>query len=145
MVKNRLRQTAANLSTAGGALSKSATGFIRQNKQNLHSNHARFEYVTGSYLQQSKKFLSEIQNKILPDVTRNLIRRKSDKLILYNTTIDLVDPENLLKKGYALVLRNEKIIKSVKDLDYGETIVTKLYDGRISSKILKIDTIKKNS
>jgi exodeoxyribonuclease VII large subunit len=142
LVKNRLRQNAVNLSSTSGTLSKAATGFIRQNQQNLQSDHTRFEYITGGYVQQAKKFLLDIQNKSLPDVTENLIRRKSDKLILFNTTINLVDPENLLKKGYALVLKDEKIIKTIKDLNCGDIIVTKLYDGRISSKIKKIDKIE---
>jgi exodeoxyribonuclease VII large subunit len=144
LVKNRLRQTAANLSSTSGALSKTATGFIRHNQQNLQSNHTRFEYFTGNYMQLAKKFIMEIQNKILPDFTKNLIRKKSDKLILYSTTVDLVDPENLLKKGYALILKDEKIIKSIKDLNYGDTIVTKLYDGRINSKIHKIVKIQRH-
>lgn len=144
IVKNRLRHTAGHLSSTSGSLSKTATGYIRHSQQNLQSRHIRFGYITNSYLQQTKKSLLETRNKILPDVTRNLIRKRSDKLELYNTTIDLVDPENVLKKGYAMVLKDGKIIKTINDLDYGDTIVTKLYDGRINSKIQNIDNIKKN-
>jgi exodeoxyribonuclease VII large subunit len=138
LVNNNLKQKARHLSLTGSALARSAGNFTRQKRQGIETSHARFGFGIKSFLLRLGKAEENIRINTLPDKTRNLIRKKTDKLLLLYTTTDLVNPENLLKKGYAMVLKNGKIIKTVNDINYNDIMETKLHDGRIESIVLKV-------
>ena len=52
-------------------------------------------------------------------------------------SIDLVDPKRVLKRGYSIVRKGSKIMKSAQDLKEGDVIESEFHDGRKTSKILK--------
>jgi exonuclease VII large subunit len=139
MVRNNLRHTASHLNSTGSLLAVTAFNFIRHNRQNLSSGNSRFGFAVKNHIQRLRTIEQDTKRRILPDNIKNMIRKNSDRLLLYHTTIGLVDPENLLKKGYAMILKNDRIVKSVNDLNYNDIMVTKLLDGRIESKVLKVN------
>lgn len=49
--------------------------------------------------------------------------------------IELQSPENLLKKGYTYILKDQKLIKNKRDLKIGDEIETVFHDGTINSVI----------
>ena len=51
--------------------------------------------------------------------------------------IKMVSPENILKRGYTLTLKQGKIIKSIDSLDANDIIETMFSDGKIESIISK--------
>ncbi len=51
--------------------------------------------------------------------------------------IKMVSPENILKRGYTLTLKEGKIIKSRDSVEVDDTIETMFYDGKIESIITK--------
>ncbi len=64
------------------------------------------------------------------------------KEIKYNTLIDkltLLNPLNILDKGYSMVKKDDKIIKSVKDLKEKDLIKIKLYEGTITSIVKEVN------
>ncbi len=138
VVENKLRDKGRHLKSAGSILARSATNFMQQKIYILNSGHSRFGLTAKNYLNRLKKNQEDIRNNFLPDKTRVFIRRNTDKLILFTTTIDLVDPENILKKGYALVLKNGEIVKNTKQINDGDTLETKFQDGRITSKVINV-------
>jgi len=50
----------------------------------------------------------------------------------------LVDPQNILKRGYSLTLLNGKIVKSIDQISEGDQLETRLSDGIIESIVEKI-------
>ena len=54
-----------------------------------------------------------------------------DKLILLN-------PLNLMKKGYSIAYQNNNVISSVKDININQTIKIKMSDGEITTNIIEI-------
>lgn len=63
------------------------------------------------------------------------------KEIKYNTLIDkltLLNPLTILDKGYAMVTKEEKIIKSIKNLSKDDLIKTKLHEGTIISIVKEV-------
>lgn len=51
--------------------------------------------------------------------------------------IMMVSPQNILKRGYTLTLKDGKIIKSKADVSVNENIETRFYDGKVESIISK--------
>ncbi len=123
------------LRTKGMALSMSATGFIRSNKHKLDSVHSGLGFILKNYLSMLKRHENDIRSRILPGKTKELLRKLHGKLELLNNTMVLVDPENILKKGFALVHKEGRIIKSIREIETGDILDTRLADGRVESRV----------
>jgi len=65
----------------------------------------------------------------------HLLRSESDKLKQVKQLLKLVDPANLLKRGYAVVRKNGQVIKSVHQLKTNDLITIGLADGEVDSKV----------
>ncbi len=68
--------------------------------------------------------------------SKYLLEREANRLDNIKIKLDLLNPENILQKGYSITLSEGKIVKSVKDLNKGAKLTTKLKDGEVVSKII---------
>jgi exodeoxyribonuclease VII large subunit len=51
--------------------------------------------------------------------------------------LKILDPENVLKRGYTITIKNGEIIKSINQLTEEEVIDTQFSDGRARSKVIE--------
>lgn len=72
---------------------------------------------------------------ISPNMLNRLDKEKI-KLENIETKLNLLNPENILKKGYSLTLVDGKIVKSINSVKKGNIIDTKFSDGIIKSEVL---------
>ena len=93
-------------------------------RQMIHSSNlfVRDEF---SVIQQLSVIFKH-QTKRLLQIENHFVSEKSQY-------IRMVSPENILKRGYTMTLKNGKIIKSVKELAGNDTIETVFSDGRVES------------
>ncbi|MBP7507130.1 MAG: exodeoxyribonuclease VII large subunit [Prolixibacteraceae bacterium] len=70
----------------------------------------------------------QLRNKII-------ISREESRIKLFDKSLELVDPVNVLKRGYSITLNNGKAIKSSKDIHKGDTLKTILFDGEVISNV----------
>lgn len=134
-IKNRIRESRAALRTSGSILARSANGYIQKKHHAIQSAHYRFGIHAKNYLLRLKKWEAEVQTQLLPEKTKRMIDSRSEKLLLLETKAGLVDPDNILKKGYAIVSIDGRIIKSANQAGCDDTLETKMHDGRIISKV----------
>lgn len=81
-----------------------------------------------------KIFLS----KSLSGFELSLLAAKN-KLRQIEKIITLNNPESQLRLGYSITTYNGKIVRKISDVSVGKEVSTKLLDGKINSKILKIN------
>lgn len=108
--------------------SVSKTG-IEQKKRNL-------KHVVNESLIKRNAELSHYKN-LLKGRTEKMIFREQQRIHFFENTARLIHPENVLKRGYTLTLKEGKIIKSVNQLNLIEEIETRFADGAVKSKIIK--------
>ena len=137
-VSNYLNHKTKNLISTGSLFSRSATGYIKTQNHRLLTSHTGFGFVIKNYLLRNKNRTEEIVTRVLPGNTINLLRKKTDKLVLLQKTLGLVNPRNILRKGYTIVLRDGKIVKNIKNIEPGAILETEFHDGRINSKVLNV-------
>ena len=53
-----------------------------------------------------------------------------------SATLNHLDPQNVLKRGYSITLANGKAVKSVDDVQPGDLIKTLVADGTLESNFL---------
>jgi len=101
---------------------------IEQKRQNL-------KHVVNESLISRKSELSHFKN-LLKGRAEKMIFREQQHIHFCENTARLIHPENVLKRGYTLTLKEGKIVKSVKQLNVNEEIETRFADGTVKSKIV---------
>ena len=77
-----------------------------------------------SYIKQLEKHIQEKK------------QQEKTKYVELVSKLDALSPLKTLTRGYSIIERNDKIIKSVKDLNTGDNIKLKLIDGEKQAEIL---------
>ena len=77
-------------------------------------------------------------DNLIEKLNRNIgydLERKQTMLDNLKTKLELLNPLNILEKGYSVTTCNGIIVKSVKDIKTGDTLTTKMSDGSIDSVV----------
>ena len=86
-------------------------------------------------LEDSKDELSSLKEELNESILEKYENMK-EELNSYKQRLEILNPKNVLNRGYSISMREDgTIIKSVKDVKIGESIVTSISDGTIYSKI----------
>lgn len=77
------------------------------------------------------------QCRDLRKITLNAITNASIKLKSMDSTLELLNPEKILERGYSITCLNGKIIKRAEELNNNDIVDTKLHKGSIRSSVIK--------
>jgi exodeoxyribonuclease VII large subunit len=112
--------------------------FITGQSHQLGHSGNKLNYIFREKVLTNKNLLNQFQH-LIKIRTLETIRYEKKNLDLFQDKLRLVDPQNILKRGYSLTMLNGKIVKSVKQIVNGDILETRLSDGKIESKVGKID------
>ncbi|MCX6330501.1 MAG: exodeoxyribonuclease VII large subunit [Bacteroidia bacterium] len=73
----------------------------------------------------------------LMNFTLNMLEKIKTSTSGLLNTLKILDPENVLKRGYTITIKNGEIIKSINQLTEEEVIDTQFSDGRARSKVIE--------
>lgn len=110
------------------------------NRYVAHQNHLlqhsgnMLNYSFRGQVLKSKNQLKQFQH-LIKIRTIETIRTEKKNLNLIQEKLRLVDPQNILKRGYSLTMLNGKIVKSVQTVKEGDLLETRLSDGTVESKV----------
>lgn len=104
---------------------------IRQNHL-LDFSGNKLSFVFKGQLLKSKNQLRQFEH-LVKIQAQELIRAEKKNLIAMAEKLRLVDPMNVLKRGYSLTLVDGKIVKSVSIVKEGDLLETRLSDGTVES------------
>jgi len=93
------------------------------------------------------KYIIDTKQKRLDNLTNNYIIKNPDSIILnYNNTyelllnkLNLLNPLNVLSKGYSVVTKENKSIKDTKNIKVNDKINIRLHKGNIEAKVERIE------
>lgn len=100
-----------------------------------------------SNFQESLKVYTALEYKIkqvLPKILENKLAEFNQKINLAESIINHNNPERNLKLGYSLARVNGKLIRQVKDIKLAQEIDLQISDGKIKSKVTKIEPARRN-
>jgi len=122
------------LSAMADRLSTSARIRIQAGRSQLDRIQRDLLHLSrGLVRQQSEKLLQTRQR--LEKELAGLLERKHEQLAQLQKRTELVDPVNILKRGYSITLQEGRSIDSVRDVEPGSLLETRLYQGTIISKV----------
>jgi len=124
------------LSALHDQLTSSVKRIVQSRSTMLERYWGDLGHLTRGTLQRKSDQLQQVR-LLLEKGTDNIFTRKKDHLTLLETRTALVNPDNILKRGYSMTLLDGKAIRKVQQVKSGDLLETRLYDGIIISKAEK--------
>ncbi|MBV5311747.1 MAG: exodeoxyribonuclease VII large subunit [Prolixibacteraceae bacterium] len=111
--------------------------FVTRQNHLLDRSGNKLNFIFREQVLKNKNLLNQFQHLIR---IRSLetIRAEKKNLNAIQEKLRLVDPQNIIKRGYSLTMLNGKIVKSVGQLEEGDLLETRLSDGIVESTVKKI-------
>lgn len=122
-------------------LDKTREHIIRNLRAVLHENQKRLLAAAQHTLQRPRMLMVERKGELLQlrnaikTFTNAYLRRQELTLEHYHKTVKIMSPQNILKKGYAIIKVNEAIASSAKGIKKGDDIEVILKDTRLISTV----------
>lgn len=69
-------------------------------------------------------------------LTSGLIRNNRVRINNLGNSLEMVRPENVLKRGYTITSYNGRIIKSISEIKADQVIDTQFGDGKVKSRVV---------
>ncbi len=82
--------------------------------------------------------MCEIRNQRLVRWLNNYFDKKERRLSFLSEKTELINPQRVLERGFAMVTHNGKLIKNSSQLNVGDIIAVKLAKGKVDSEVTEI-------
>jgi len=159
VTSQRVGETKNKLATASISVQSNVRYAIeKEGDRLLYSQKSILKSVKGLFLQENKelKFKADTLNRSLksdlknrevelnvfkqrlPRLLENLVTKNERELMKLEQSVKLMDPIQVLKRGYSITLMDGKTIKEDSKIKKGSTLVTKTYYGEIESEVTEI-------
>jgi exodeoxyribonuclease VII large subunit len=118
------------------------TAFISQTKELLHQNARILQVQMNNAIHAGEQQLHQENIRLLrmklqlQGKAENRLVKEDFRLKQIVQTLDHLDPKNILKRGYALVLKDGKAVSDTRQLEPGTVITTRFYAGEVESQVL---------
>ncbi len=125
--KNALETTAVKIDSA-------VPRYLRSHKEKLLSQKVTVENFTRRFLELKNNGLAA-NVSVLKLHLNTIFKSTNDELKHKESKIRLLNPHNVLKRGYSITLKDKRTIKSIDDVKENDMIKTVLYQGEITSEV----------
>ena len=108
---------------------------LNRNYQYLEQVERSIKYATKTQIFNAERMIDYIDNEI-PKLVKSRLRTANAQVELIEKTIELLNPETMLKRGFAMITKDGKIITSKKLLNQNDIIETHFADGKVDARVL---------
>ena len=107
-------------------------------KQRLDIILDKINNLVTNKIENYKIKIQYIKNTYVLTNPDNLYKNSTIKLNNIIDKLELLNPLSILKRGYTVTYKNDKIIASIKDLDISDVLKIKFVDGEIDVSVKRI-------
>jgi exodeoxyribonuclease VII large subunit len=138
------RQSLSHIDNQGNQLSRFGQVIQHNSLLLLEKQRSKLDLFLYNMRSNSGRLIMEGPQRVLSLESRlrhsvmSSVNKYQSTLSHLEEKIQLMKPENLLKKGYSLTMVNGKLIRNTSDLKVGDILQTQLFEGNMESRITKI-------
>ncbi len=110
--------------------------YISSKDAELSSCHIALRHAAYQRLMSSAQKIDGIQEKLRTEI-RQCVLHEQQRLLMLEKQTKLLDPQQLLKRGYSITTHNGKILTSSRKLKAGDILETTLASGKVKSIVQK--------
>lgn len=107
---------------------------LQDNVLLLNSYRTQLIFLMKGWSKEQSNILMTLSSQLKKMVPQKLKNEKSE-LEMIERHLNLISPDNILKKGYTLTIKNGKVLKTTSAVKVGDVITTRFADGEIDSII----------
>jgi len=114
-------------------------------KNTVNNNFIRLRNLKNNYVLKNPLALYETKEQkldnyidILNNIMENNIKDKNHKYEILVNTLKLVNPLNILEKGYSLVKKDEKLINDSSEINVNDLIEIKFFKGALKAEVREV-------
>ncbi len=115
-------------------LEQAGKHILEKEKEKLQNQARHFQYQPKRKLAIHRERLQTVEKRFALNA-RQVLVNASGKLEFLESKINLLKPENVLKKGYSISMIGDNLLRSANDAATGKIMTTRLMDGEVKSKI----------
>ena len=130
----RLEQEKNLLTSLSAYIPQYALQLLASSDSKLTSLQHSIELKTSDLIVKNRLLLDR-KSDLLSVLANQQLQQQQNNLKLIETKLQLLDPQQLLKKGYSFTTHNGKLVTSIAQLTPGDTITTTLADGTVDSVV----------
>ena len=157
-IAEKVREFDRFLAESAESILDLASSAVERENKSLHLNASLLASYTQEYFARQKEFLGSAGTFLketslntvysarefvsraeqdLPFYCRSILALAKDKLANFSEAVSILSPENILKRGFGVVMKNGRPVKSAGQVSPGDLLKLLLYRGRIISKAVK--------
>lgn len=136
IARSEFQQQKDFLMQAGAIIQQKSIQRIAASVAQIEASRAELRNQTQQIFLKQQHRLS-ILNSALGQQKLIAIGKEKSILDVLENKVSMLDPQNVLRRGYSITLQNGKVVKSAKSLKDGSEIETLLSDGRVKSIVQK--------
>lgn len=135
VTNNRLMRSRNDIRRQSESLLQHSNFLIKRNYELLNWNSQTFKKALQLLMDSNKKNVEHTAARTKA-ASMSYMKNENDKLLHLEKNINILDPVNILKRGFSITLYDGKALKSHTDVKQGEKITTILLDGSIESEVI---------
>jgi len=105
-------------------------GLIPSNQESRLSSEVK------AYISSNEMMLKNNSRNLISD-TMNLFKVKNTKVKALENTLQLLNPENILQRGYSVTSINGRILRNIDQVNNDDLVETKLFGGSFRSRVIE--------
>ena len=137
LIQNIIASRIRKLDQIGMLINSAFKNYINFQKDQLRSNSSELKYKLKDFFTILLYKLKELKNST-PFLIHQFTGSNNNKLDVYQQSLKLLDPANILKRGYSLTYSDHKLITNAAFLKEGQILNTKFSKGRAVSTVKNI-------
>lgn len=130
----KMQYTATYLFDLEDQIKRGIADIVADEKIRISTFMTRFSYLTKDRNREQLNKLHLLKER-LKTITKEIMSNQKYRLTANEQYLKLSSPENILKRGYSLTLKNNRIVKKSSDLTGGDIILTRFFDGDKVSEV----------
>lgn len=132
--ENRLYELSMNISDKAGLI-------LERSRNRIDSCGVRLLPLSTMMTGRMREVLSGAGSSLKAESAR-LVRSGTILVGNLERALEILNPENVLRRGYTLTLKNGRIIKTASGLSPGDMIKTRFIDGDVESRVQKKEDVE---
>lgn len=134
LIGDIIEQERFTLSNHSEKLKNLTVSFLKDSKNKLHELTSETVYLNKITNHKALQNLTENEEK-LKHITSNVLENETQKVEWLEKNMKLIDPKNILKRGFSITMKDGKALKNASQIDAGDTIENVFYKGTVKSVV----------
>jgi len=103
----------------------------------LQAHRDRLTYSVEHILQRTRQDIT-VKGDVLYRNTEQVLTQARQRLALRQQVLRAYDPQAALKRGYALIRKDDMVVRSGKDVGVGDTLAIRLDDAKLEADVKRV-------